>query len=76
MSKPLFNTAVDAATARLFAKSTLDAAAGETSTAIADIASLPTESISLVKPTACCSSRIGQQRDCRVVKMRTFTLRL
>lgn len=49
MSKPLFNTAVDAATAaRLFAKSTMDAAAGETSTAIGDIVSLPTESISLV----------------------------
>jgi len=49
MSKPLFNNAVDAATAaRLFAKSTMDAAASETSTAIGDIVSLPTESISLV----------------------------
>jgi len=48
MSKPLFNTAVDAAeAARLFAKSTLGAAA-ESNTVIADIASLPAESISLV----------------------------
>lgn len=49
MSKPLFNTAVDAAeAARLFAKSTLDAAAEDSNSVIADIASLPTESISLV----------------------------
>lgn len=49
MSKPLFSTAVDAAeAARLFAKSTLDAAAEDSNSVIADIASLPTESISLV----------------------------
>ena len=48
MSKPLFNTAVDSAEAALlFAKSTLGAAA-ESNTVIADIASLPAESISLV----------------------------
>ena len=49
MSTPPFNTAVDAAeAARLFAKSTLDAAAAESNSVIADIAILPAESISLV----------------------------
>ena len=63
MSKPLFNTAVDAATAaRLFAKSTMDAAAGETSTAIGDIVSLPTESISLVSQRLAVQVALGPRR--------------